>query len=170
MVKNKLLTRDNLEKRQHVEYTTCLFCNESKSVEHLFFGCVVAIELWRVIFDISNKRAGMSIDDMLAWWLNNKNHPADCLLHSPVLWTLWKYRNDICFNHVPWLGIQVLWRKTATILSSWMVRCSGPVKEKVMLLVRKLEQDARARPPRGGARPGVGRAQGRDGQNKSNKQ
>ena len=146
MAKNKLLTRDNLQKRQTVDDATCLFCSDPKSIEHLFFGCVVAIELWRVIFDISNKNTGMSVDDMLAWWFNNKNHPADCLLHSAVLWTLWKYRNDICFNHVPWLGMLVLWRKTAYTLGSWMVRCSGPVKERVMCLVRNLEQEARAPP------------------------
>ena len=97
---NKLLTRDNLQKRQTVDNASCLFCSDPENVDHLFFGCVVAIELWRVIFDISNKHLGMSIDDMLEWWSDNKNHPADCLLHSAVLWTLWKYRNDICFNHV----------------------------------------------------------------------
>jgi hypothetical protein len=39
---NKLLTRDNLEKRSKVEDITCLFCQEPESVAHLFFGCVVA--------------------------------------------------------------------------------------------------------------------------------
>ena len=36
LVKNKPLTRDNLQKRQHVEDVTCLFCGESESVDHLF--------------------------------------------------------------------------------------------------------------------------------------
>lgn len=38
--KNKVLTRDNLGLRRKVEDPSCLFCKES--VEHLFFGCVVA--------------------------------------------------------------------------------------------------------------------------------
>jgi hypothetical protein len=37
--KNKLLARDNLDKRRKLEDRTCLFCEE---VHHLFFCCVVA--------------------------------------------------------------------------------------------------------------------------------
>jgi hypothetical protein len=39
--KNKLFTRDNLEKRQKLDDPTCLFCSEKDSVHHLFFNCVV---------------------------------------------------------------------------------------------------------------------------------
>jgi hypothetical protein len=35
--KNKLLTRDNLEKRRLVDDTTCLLCSEPESIRHLFF-------------------------------------------------------------------------------------------------------------------------------------
>jgi hypothetical protein len=38
---NKLLTRDNLCKRQHVDDLTCLFCNEEETCSHLFCDCVV---------------------------------------------------------------------------------------------------------------------------------
>ena len=146
MAKNKLLTRDNLQKRQHVEDATCFFCNESESIEHLFFGCVVAKELWRVIGDFSNSQPWMSISNILEWWSSNKNRPADCLLHSAALWALWKYRNDMYFNRIPWSGMQVLWRKTAATLDSWAIRCSDPVKGKVLIMVRKLEQMARSPP------------------------
>jgi hypothetical protein len=40
--KNKILTHDNLEKRRHVEDSSCLFCKETESVNHLLFECVVA--------------------------------------------------------------------------------------------------------------------------------
>ena len=43
---NKLLTRDNLAKRQHLDILTCLFCNENETVEHMFFDCVVANTMW----------------------------------------------------------------------------------------------------------------------------
>jgi hypothetical protein len=35
--KNKLLTRDNLEKRRQLNDMSCLFCSENESVHHLFF-------------------------------------------------------------------------------------------------------------------------------------
>ena len=43
---NKLLTRDNLAKRQHLDDLTCLFCNKNETVEHLFFDCVIAKTMW----------------------------------------------------------------------------------------------------------------------------
>jgi hypothetical protein len=39
LYKNKLLTRDNLEKRNRVYDKTCLFCNEMETVRHLFYDC-----------------------------------------------------------------------------------------------------------------------------------
>ena len=36
---NKILTRDNLQKRRDVSDPTCLFCSEQESIRHLFFEC-----------------------------------------------------------------------------------------------------------------------------------
>jgi hypothetical protein len=40
--KDKLLTRNNLEKRRRVEDKSYLFCSEPELVNHLFFDCIVA--------------------------------------------------------------------------------------------------------------------------------
>jgi hypothetical protein len=48
-VNNKILTRDNLAKRQHFDDLTCVFCAENESCEHLFFDCVVVKEVWRAV-------------------------------------------------------------------------------------------------------------------------
>jgi hypothetical protein len=50
--KNRLLTRDNLAKRREVSDPSCLFCNESESIMHLFFECCVAKNIWRIISDV----------------------------------------------------------------------------------------------------------------------
>jgi hypothetical protein len=50
--KNMLLTRDNLEKRRRVDDTSCLFCLEKESGNHLFFDCVIARRAWPVIIDL----------------------------------------------------------------------------------------------------------------------
>jgi hypothetical protein len=50
--KNKLLTRDNLEKRKGVDDKTCLFCNERETVHHLFYDCVVANRVWEAISEV----------------------------------------------------------------------------------------------------------------------
>src|SRR4051794_28490663 len=46
LAKNKLLTRVNLNKRQHISDMSCLFCSEEENTMHLFFECDVAKELW----------------------------------------------------------------------------------------------------------------------------
>jgi hypothetical protein len=37
LANNKVLTRDNLAKRRHLDDMTCLFCEEGESACHLFF-------------------------------------------------------------------------------------------------------------------------------------
>jgi hypothetical protein len=50
--KNKLVTRDNLEKRRRVDDKSCLFCSEDESTHHLFFDCVVAEQAWNVLSEV----------------------------------------------------------------------------------------------------------------------
>jgi hypothetical protein len=40
--KNKLLTRDNIEKRRTLDDNTCVFCSEPESARHILYECVVA--------------------------------------------------------------------------------------------------------------------------------
>jgi hypothetical protein len=43
---NKIMTRDNVAKRKKVEDKRCLFCTKEETPHHLFFGCVVASQIW----------------------------------------------------------------------------------------------------------------------------
>jgi hypothetical protein len=43
---NKLATVDNLNKKGLQKPVQCQFCNEAKSIVHLFFECVVAKTIW----------------------------------------------------------------------------------------------------------------------------
>ena len=88
VVRNKLLTRDNLLKRQHVADTTCLFCNEAELAYHLFFDCVVARELWREIFSPMGGNVELNSDVLLERWASNDNKAADIMLHAAALWAL----------------------------------------------------------------------------------
>ena len=45
LANNKTLTRSNLSKRQHLDGLSCLFCGETETVHHLFFGCCVATSM-----------------------------------------------------------------------------------------------------------------------------
>lgn len=46
---NKVMTRDNLLKRNMQKTLNCVFCSEHESVQHLFCECVVALQVWKEI-------------------------------------------------------------------------------------------------------------------------
>ena len=46
---NKILTKDNLSKRNWKWNLNCVFCGLPESINHLFFQCSVARFIWRII-------------------------------------------------------------------------------------------------------------------------
>lgn len=125
---------------------TCLFCSELESCQHLLFDCVVSIELWRVIGGLSGVGKVSSIVDLAAWWVSNKKHAVANALHAAVIWSLWKIRNNLCFNRAIWSRMQVIWRQVAVELAAWEILFSGDAKTQIATMVRSLEKLARDPP------------------------
>ena len=48
-MKEVILTKDNLIKRNWKGVETCCFCNNKETIQHLFFDCHVAHFVWRVV-------------------------------------------------------------------------------------------------------------------------
>jgi hypothetical protein len=123
LANDKLLSRDNLGKRRHVDDSTCLFCNELESSSHLFFECVVARYLWEIISDIFGKKIGDSFESIARWWISEDNNSVLNIFSSAVLWTLWSTRNAMCFQGLSWPGVKELLRKTVVLIRSWRLLC-----------------------------------------------
>jgi hypothetical protein len=86
---NKLLTRDNLVKRQSVDDLTCVFCNELESCQHLFFDCVVASELWKEVCSVLE--IGLVISNMhvvSSLWEDKKKNNSVNMIFAAVLRTI----------------------------------------------------------------------------------
>jgi hypothetical protein len=99
--KNKLLTRDNLDKKKRkVEDKTCLFCEELESVHHLFFECVVAKQSWSVVSVVVGFQIGADFESMAKCWLCNTKFSVVNMLSSAVCWSIWRLRNMLCFQGV----------------------------------------------------------------------
>jgi hypothetical protein len=49
VVRNKILTKDNMKKRSWHGSSECCFCGGLESIEHLFFKCSIVRFVWRVI-------------------------------------------------------------------------------------------------------------------------
>lgn len=67
---NKLLTRDNLVKRRTVNDPSCLFCEEGESINHLFFQCCVAVNVWEFVSAYFSRTIDTDFESVASLWLN----------------------------------------------------------------------------------------------------
>jgi hypothetical protein len=119
--KNKLLTRDNLDKRRNVEDKTCLFCTEMESVYRLFFDCVVARQAWIAVFEVTGFKIGIDFESMAKCWLCNSGFGVVNMLSLAICWAIWKLRNLLCFQDVAWGSMKLLWKLVIPMLKCWRV-------------------------------------------------
>jgi hypothetical protein len=147
VVHNKILTRDNLVKSQLVDDLTCVFCNELETCNHLYFECVVARAVWNEIKTcVGARETIIDIDYVAKLWEKNGDIIALNVIYAALIWVLWLTRNDMCFKRNIWCGMQFIWRRSAYTLAQWGILLSGPEKEKLNLMVMRLDALVRAPP------------------------
>jgi hypothetical protein len=83
--KNKILTRDNLEKRRPLDDKTCVFCSEPKMACHLFYDCIVARRAWQLISENLDVQVGVSYESVARLWLCNKKFGTLNMITSVVI-------------------------------------------------------------------------------------
>jgi hypothetical protein len=88
--KNKLLTRDNLEKRRRVDDKTCMFCSEAESIHNLFFECIIASQVWLSVSEVVGFEIGTDFEYVAKRWICNKKFGLVNMVSSTVCWSLWK--------------------------------------------------------------------------------
>jgi hypothetical protein len=106
LANNKVLTRDSLAKRKQLDDKTCLFCKDAESVNHLFFECCVARLMWGHVAEITGLpivNDFISFGKFCVMWQNLADMN---VLSSAVLWTLWKTRNNLCFQGMCWTKLE----------------------------------------------------------------
>ena len=118
---NKTLTRTNLAKRRHVDDTTCLFCSEQETVHHLFFECCVPKVLWTYISEIFHVALGTDYESIARWWISNKTYKVMNCFSAALMWCLWKFRNEMCFQGKMWRGEKLLLSRLYNMLKSWRI-------------------------------------------------
>ena len=88
----------------------------------------------------------VNYEKIASLWLCESKHEMHNVLHTAVMWVLWKTRNDICFNKTPWTGMQVLWRRLVSALAQWVILLSEAAIEQMSTLLLQLERIARSHP------------------------
>ena len=67
--KNRILTTDNLIKKDWQGDSRCVFCNENESEDHLFVSCIVAQRIWQWIAAFNGFQfTGTTIQDL--WYID----------------------------------------------------------------------------------------------------
>jgi hypothetical protein len=128
---NKIMTRDNMKKRKLNKPEDCVFCSEPESVQHLFFDCFVARNVWQEVSCFFGKQIGSSIGNIAQFWVADKKHAAFNSICAAVLWSIWKLRNDLIFNGVTWLSFKQIWWIILRTIRKWEIL----FKESMMDLV-----------------------------------
>ena len=143
---NRVLTRDNLAKRREVNDPTCLFCNEKESITHLFFQCCVAINVWEYISGCLNKVVGADFESVASLWIANKKYMVCNIVTSAVIWVIWKLRNSLCFQGIPWSGMKKVFVMLGRLLRNWLPMFKLELQEKVERVICLVENEASLAP------------------------
>jgi hypothetical protein len=146
LANNRLLTRDNLVKRQHVSDHSCVFCSKTETIMHLFFECSVAKELWKKNSTFTGVKMQVKLLSISSLWICEKTQQVPNIVHAAVLWCLWKVRNDLCFNGYGWSSMQVIYLKVAYTLARWKILCPEGKRSELEGVIAALETLARQAP------------------------
>jgi len=120
LANNRVLTRDNLAKMREVNDPTCFFCDEKESVSHLFFHYCVAKHVWEFISVWLNRVVGTDFEFVASLRIANKNFMVCNTVTSAVIWVIWKLRNSLCFQGLPWSGMNKVFAMVGRMLRSWL--------------------------------------------------
>jgi hypothetical protein len=83
-----------------LEDESCLLCSEKETSQHLFFYCVVAKQCWALFSELLGTRVGSDIIEIGKFWLSPKKYVLVNIITVVVLWSIWKLRNEICFQRI----------------------------------------------------------------------
>ncbi|WMV38554.1 hypothetical protein MTR67_031939 [Solanum verrucosum] len=111
-----VLTQDNLMKRGRQLCSRCFFCEaEIETVNHLFLQCKVTGKLWQWFINLRGIGWAMPrhTSEVLACWNRDGNQSEHKkrwkIVPSCIWWTIWKERNQRCFENknIPFQSIKM---------------------------------------------------------------
>jgi hypothetical protein len=117
----------------------CRFCGEEESIDHLFFSCVVARNIWDDVSEFLGLNVGTDYISIAAKWLSKEKYYVTNLISSAVLREIWLIRNDFVFNDQVWLDVKIVWRKIITLSMEWKDLCRDQQETKMERWLSYLE-------------------------------
>ncbi|GMP71099.1 hypothetical protein CsSME_00029647 [Camellia sinensis var. sinensis] len=138
----RILTIDNLIRRQHVLVDwCCMCCRDAKTVDHLLLHCSIASRLWGFIvalFGLVWVQSASVLGVLQSWGgarVGKRHWKAWVFSSHCLLWLVWSERNRRVFqdkcHSVSWLESRLL-----MVLHSWV---KGTVDPNVLVFVDFVE-------------------------------
>jgi hypothetical protein len=81
----------------------------------------VARSLWSVESEIMQVSVGTDFESVAKLWLGEKKYEVVNTCTSAVIWTLWKFLNELYFQGSNWLRMKPLMRRCAGMLRAWRI-------------------------------------------------
>jgi hypothetical protein len=106
----------------------------------------VAKLIWGHISEILNLNLGHDFESVARFWITNKNHQVTHNVSAAVLWSLWKFRNELCFQGRKWMGLQDILFKIARMLRRWILLVQQETGMCMKEVVAQLEQKSSTPP------------------------
>ena len=132
------MTKDNLLKRGITRPPECVFCKDHESIDHLFFGCVFAKQIWSEMSRIISHDVGNNYLSIARFWPANKNKLVFNSVFACVMWCIWKFRNSMVFNNVLWSDLKQIWWQIHLTLKKWMILFKESPLEELKMVSQKV--------------------------------
>jgi hypothetical protein len=113
---------------------TCQFCACDESSNHLFFRCFYAQQVWRWMGACQTQYQNWSsIGDVIqfTYSLPKINRLALLIVVCVVIWSIWKHRNDLCFNNSRIYTARNIILQILSLISYWTGTLQGELREAV---------------------------------------
>ena len=87
-----------------------------------------------------------SFVDVGAKWLSDKKFAAVNIISSATLWSLWKLRNEKCFQNVGWTDVRLLLWKIVGRAQNWQILCPPNSQVTLLAYISNLKDLAKKNP------------------------
>lgn len=92
-----------------------------------------------VISELLGIQLGGDYESVARLWIANKRHFITNAVSSAVVWSLWKLRNELCFQGTVWTGMKMVLVRIARTLRGWLAMYKKETGEVLEGLIVSLE-------------------------------
>jgi hypothetical protein len=93
----RILTKENLLKRNGNGNTSCCLCDKEETIQHLFFGCPLAKIIWRIVHMMFGLSPPKNVKNLFGNWLagiDKRDVKQIRVWVCAIIWAIWNAWND----------------------------------------------------------------------------